>query len=120
MINYDYKTEQYLIKVWETAYSKGNILVPIPNPENPISAIVHYNKIINYRRAVRNLRLNPLFKDLWTKIAKCTAGKPNLGDKHIRIRRKSSLEFKRKIKMDYAKHPINKFNFPTGVASDKT
>lgn len=115
MINYDLKTERFLRNCWEKAYKEGKVLVPIPNSENPIMGMILFNKLKNYRRHVRSLKLNPLYKDQWNRINRCTSVSPKAGDKYLLIKRRYDIEYIKKIKLEYSRHPFNKFQIPKGV-----
>jgi hypothetical protein len=115
MPRYTFLTEQYLHNCWKKAYIEGINKVQVPMLENPAMLIVLYNKLQNYRRSIRTLRLNPLYKDEWNRIKHCSLARPKLGSSFILIYKDMEYEFKRAVKSDYHKHPFNKFPIPKGV-----
>lgn len=102
--------------LWERAFNKEVIIVDFTDkPEAILQCQVFWTALCNYRRKVRNYKLNPLYKDEWSRIERATLRRINLTSFCLYRKGKYSLDKKR---ANYeSRLPWNDLEFPNSVVT---
>jgi hypothetical protein len=103
-----------LKELWERAFNREVIIVDFTDkPEAIIQCQAFWTALCNYRRKVRNCKLNPLYKDEWSRIERATLRRINLTSFCLHRKNKASLSNGRRA-MEH-RLPWNDLEFPNSV-----
>jgi hypothetical protein len=105
----DINTTIQLQRIWLNAYVSGKVEVPF---KNHIEGYTIYQLLHNYRKYVRQYKLNPHHDKEWKRIHSCRLAKLRVRDTKITIRRCIPLELKQKEKVDRFHNPLTSLKLP--------
>ena len=104
----------YLQDLWLKAF-EGDILVIDYTGQPDAAARIHtfYIALCNYRRKVRKLKLNPLYKDEWARIERCRLF--HINKTSFALGRKNKFNFSKRRTNQQKKLPWNSLELPKSV-----
>jgi len=103
-----------LKELWERAFNREVIIVDFTDkPEAIIQCQAFWTALCNYRRKVRNCKLNPLYKDEWSRIERATLRRINLTS--FCLHRKSGYKLSNRRQAIENRLPWNNLKFPNSV-----
>jgi hypothetical protein len=110
----DIKLTLYLKDLWAKAYEGDVFVIDYTDlPEAIYRTTSFYIALANYRRHVRIRKLNPLYKDEWSRIERCRLMR--VSPTVFALARKNNHIFKNKRAGQLSKLPWNSLALPKSV-----
>lgn len=111
-----YTLTKELKDLWERAFNREVIFVDFTDkPEAIFHCQVFWVALCNYRRKVRQLKLNPLYKDEWSRIERAVLRRRNLTSFYLY--RKGNYYVTKKRLSNESRLPWNDLEFPNSVVT---
>jgi hypothetical protein len=109
-------TRLAIASIWAKAYSIGTLELDYTDePNGMFKARQAYLALANYRRYIRNKRLNPLYSKEWKQISVCVMPTPKTPKVQIKLR--TEFQNKRLLKNLLKRHPFSSLAIPTSVSN---
>lgn len=109
-------TRLAIASIWAKAYSKGIFEIDYSDDTNGMfKARQAYWALTNYRRYVRQRRLNPLYRREWSQISICVITIPKIPKVQIKLR--TEFQNNRLLKNQLKRHPFSSLAMPTSVSN---
>ena len=110
----DIRLTLYLKELWFKAYSGEILILDYTDQQEAVyRTTAFYIALANYRRHVRTRKLNPLYKDEWSRIERCKLHR--ISKTSFALARKNCHIFKNYRAGQLKKLPWNSLELPTSV-----